>query len=307
MPALDLDFIDQFFHYLRYEKRLAENTLLSYQRDLDSFTQYCTRLKFDSLLKIHQQDIRNFIALEHRQNSLSGKSLQRKLSALRSFYHYLLKENLVEQNPAVSVRAPKTARTLPKPIDVDQITKMLDIKLTEQSKPILIRDYAILELLYSSGLRLTELIQLELNALNLIDKSVRITGKGNKTRLVPIGRKAIKALTSWLKIRPAWPNIDNSNTVFLSQQGHAMHPRSVQKRLEKWGIEKGIEQGLHPHKLRHSFASHLLESSHNLRAVQELLGHADISTTQIYTHLDFQHLAEVYDQTHPRAKKPKKT
>jgi integrase/recombinase XerC len=197
------------------------------------------------------------------------------------------------------VHAPKRGRTLPKVLDVDQIDRLLKVDPTDA---LAVRDVAIMELLYSSGLRLAELVSLNLGDVDLTDASVRVVGKGSKTRIVPVGRKALRALRDWLDRRAAWTR-GAERAIFVGKLGQRMSPRAVQVRLRSWGVKAGLNTGLHPHKLRHSFASHLLESSGNLRAVQELLGHSDISTTQIYTHLDFQHLAKVYDQAHPRARK----
>ena len=291
--------IQAYLLYLKVEKRASGHTLENYQRDLKSFSHFLGAHNPVGWHDIDSHLIRQFIATEHRQKDLSGQSLQRRLSALRGLFNYLVREQKLDYNPAAGIKAPKSSKKLPLPVDVDQMLLLLGMK---PDNWYAIRDLAIIELLYSSGLRLAELVSLDLGALDLADKSLRVTGKGNKTRLLPVGSEACKALKTWIKNRGLYTEKEQQ-AVFVSQQGKRLHPRTVQKRLELWGVRQGLEQHLHPHKIRHSFASHLLESSGDLRAVQELLGHADISTTQIYTHLDFQHLASVYDQTHPRAHK----
>lgn len=244
--------------------------------------------------------MRNWVAGLHRQG-IGGKTLQRKLSSLRSFYQFLIRNHQLKNNPAVDIRAPKSARTLPDTLDVDSLSQLLDIP---PDSILAIRDKAIMELFYSSGLRLSELTNLDLDSIDLTENSLRALGKGNKTRVLPIGRKASDAIRMWLGKRDILAKIDEQ-ALFVSNRGKRISQRSIQQRLNFWRKKQGLEQHLHPHKLRHSFASHILESSGDLRAVQELLGHADIGTTQIYTHLDFQHLAKVYDKAHPRARKKK--
>ncbi len=226
-------------------------------------------------------------------------SLQRNLSAIRAFYRYLIKHGYSKKNPAQGVVTPKTEKKLPKTLDVDQSVQLVEIN---SSEPLAIRDRAIFEILYSSGLRLSELVSLDLDSIDINEALVTVTGKGKKTRKIPVGKKAIIAINNWLKIRKNYTT-DDVKALFVSQRGSRLGSRSVQKRLNEWAIKQGLATDVHPHMLRHSFASHILESSSDLRAVQELLGHSDISTTQIYTHLDFQHLAKVYDKAHPRAKK----
>jgi integrase/recombinase XerC len=223
------------------------------------------------------------------------------LSSLRSFYQFLIRKHQLKNNPAIDIRAPKTARSLPDTLDVDALSQLLDIPA---DSILAIRDRAMMELFYSSGLRLSELTNLDLDSIDLVENSLRAIGKGNKTRILPIGRKAAEALQNWLSKRDTMAKPDES-ALFVSNRGKRISTRSVQQRLNYWQQKQGLDQHIHPHKLRHSFASHILESSGDLRAVQELLGHADISTTQIYTHLDFQHLAKVYDNAHPRARKKK--
>ena len=240
------------------------------------------------------------MAKRHRQE-ISGKTIQRELSSLRSLFNYLLREGLAENNPAQGIKAPKVKRKLPATLDIDQLSSLLDVT---DDNPLSLRDLAILELLYSSGLRLAELVSINLQDIDLKSAQLEVTGKGAKTRQVPIGRKAIEALQQWIKVRG---NIakPEEQALFVSKLGKRIHPRTIQQRLKQWALKHGASRSVHPHLLRHSFASHMLESSGDLRAVQELLGHADISTTQIYTHLDFQHLANVYDKAHPRARRKK--
>jgi integrase/recombinase XerC len=291
--------IGQFLHHLNIERRLSPHTLSSYRRDLEQSQRFFSDQRLADWKEVTAHHLRALIAARHRAG-IGGRSLQRLLSALRSFYRYLLREGAVGANPAVGIRAPKSPRRLPRTLDVDQTARLLD---WDSNDPLAIRDRAIMELLYSSGLRLSELLNLALSDLDLKDATVRVTGKGRKTRVVPVGRHARTALEQWLRIRTAQSTEDA--TLFLSRQGRRLSPRAVQQRLQHWGKSRGLPGRLHPHMLRHSCASHVLESSSDLRAVQELLGHADIATTQIYTHLDFQHLAKVYDNAHPRARKKK--
>ena len=290
--------LNQFLKYLHSERRLSERTQSAYQRDLTHAITFFESEGLADLSKVTEHHVRALIARRHRQG-LGGKSLQRMLSSIRSFFKWLLREGKTQQNPAVSVRAPKSPRHLPGTLDADTISQLLDIK---DSSPLAIRDKAIMELFYSSGLRLSELAGLNWDQLDLGSGLVTVTGKGNRTRVVPVGRKAIEALSEWRKSRAALTSF-NEQSVFVSQRGQPISTRAIQARVRYWAIRQGIPQNVHPHLLRHSFASHVLESSGDLRAVQELLGHADISTTQVYTHLDFQHLAKVYDKAHPRAKK----
>ncbi len=292
--------LQQFTDYLEYEKKYSRHTLNAYKRDLSQFRQWLSQQQCDDLLQADTLHVRNWVASLHRQG-MAGKTLQRKLSSLRSFYQFLLRRQLLKKNPVNDIRAPKTARNLPETLDPDSLSQLLEIPA---DSILAIRDRAILELFYSSGLRLSELVNLDIDSINLAEQSLRTLGKGNKTRILPIGSKALEALSDWLKKRPGLAKADEQ-ALFVSQRGKRISTRSVQLRLNFWRKKQGLEQHIHPHKLRHSFASHLLESSGDLRAVQELLGHADISTTQIYTHLDFQHLAKVYDKAHPRAKKKK--
>ncbi len=249
-----------------------------------------------SALSAH--DVRAYVAQRHHEG-VSARTIARELSTLRSFFHFLMREGHAEVNPAAEVRAPKVRRRLPEVLDVDEMARLLEIR---GESPLAVRDLAMMELLYSSGLRLSELVSLNLTDLDLHEGLVRVIGKGNRERVLPVGRVARTALQRWLSKRAAYASAEET-ALFISKQGRRLGRRAVEKRLQQWGIQQGLSSRVHPHRLRHSFASHLLESSGDLRAVQELLGHADISTTQIYTHLDFQHLAEVYDSTHPRARK----
>lgn len=286
--------------YIKTLHHLSEHTRSAYQRDLNYLQGYCNEQDIATWSDLDGRQLRSFVAWRHRQG-IGGTSLQRNLSAIRSFYRYLLKEAKVKNNPAEGILAPKSARKLPKLLDVDQTIQLVEIN---EDDTLAIRDRAILELIYSSGLRLAELISLNLNDIDYDDRIVTVTGKGNKTRIVPVGQHAIKAIKRWLKERTAMTD-ESEQALFISNRGKRISPRSVQDRLKQWAIKQGLPVHVHPHMLRHSFASHLLESSGDLRAVQELLGHADISTTQVYTHLNFQHLAQVYDKTHPRAHRKK--
>ena len=301
MRPAALECLQRFQTKLRIERRLSPHTLKNYQRDLDNLCRFCDQQGIDDWATIDEQHVRQYISQRHRQG-LSGKSLQRELSAFRTFFRFLITEGLIKYNPATEVQAPRSQRKLPDTLDVDKVKRLVEIKGDD---PLTVRDRAILELFYSSGLRLTELLSLDLMDIDQQEGLVQVTGKGNKTRRIPIGRHALTAMTHWLKVRNDLVANDE-NAIFVSQHGHRLAARTVQKRLKDWAKKQGIDVRVYPHLLRHSFASHVLESSQDLRAVQELLGHADISTTQIYTHLDFQHLASVYDKAHPRAKKKSK-
>lgn len=308
MHTPDAD-INDFFRHLQAERRLSPHTLDGYSRDLQRLlawrTTQATAITWASLTAA---DIRRFVAAIHRAG-LAGASIQRTLSAARTFYDFLLREGRVTDNPALAIRAPKSARRLPATLDPDALTQLLDGNASDQDPWLAARDKAMFELLYSSGLRLAELVSLNSNMLDLCAGELIVTGKGGKTRHLPIGSKALLAITTWLQLRANTlaSNKTDQPALFVSQRGGRLGARSVQQRLARAGVVKGLPSRLHPHMLRHSFATHLLESSGDLRAVQELLGHADIATTQIYTHLDFQHLAQVYDESHPRARKQQKT
>jgi integrase/recombinase XerC len=289
--------LDNYLDHLRSERQLSAHTLLGYGRDLRTVLEFCQRQQLNDWSGLDSARLRSLIAELHRQGR-SGRSLARLLSSLRGFYRYLNRQGLCNQDPAALVSAPKGERRLPRTLDTDRAMQLLDGAIEDDFLGY--RDQAMLELFYSSGLRLSELVGLDLPHLDLADGLVRVLGKGSKTRVLPVGRKAREALERWLpQRRLAAPKDD---AVFISQQGRRLGPRAVQQRLKLAG-NRELGQHLHPHMLRHSFASHMLESSQDLRAVQEMLGHADIGTTQIYTHLDFQHLAKVYDSAHPRAKR----
>lgn len=289
--------LDAYLEHLRRERQVSAHTLDGYRRDLAKLATLCEKQSIRSWQELDTHSLRRYIASLH-QDGLSGASLARLLSATRGLYQYLLREGLARHDPANGLSPPKGQRRLPRTLDADRSAQLLDGAVEDDF--IARRDQAMLELLYSSGLRLSELVGLNLDHLDLNDGLVRVTGKGNKVRELPVGRLAREALAHWLPLRAQANPIDGA--VFVSQQGRRLSPRAVQLRVRQAGVRE-LGQHLHPHMLRHSFASHLLESSQDLRAVQELLGHADISTTQVYTHLDFQHLASVYDQAHPRAKR----
>ncbi len=292
--------LDRFLRHLERERRLSPHTIAGYRRDLERVAVWCRQQEISDWRALRGRQVRHYVAERHRQG-ISGKSLQRELSALRGLYRYLMREGAADADPAAGIRAPKVRRRLPATFDADRLGHLLDAPAGD---PLELRDLAMMELLYSSGLRLAELVSLELGQIDTQDATLEVTGKGAKSRRVPVGRKALEALRRWLRVRPGLA-ADGETALFVSSRGRRIGRRTVQQRLERWARRQGAAARLHPHLLRHSFASHLLESSGDLRAVQELLGHADISTTQIYTHLDFQHLARVYDSAHPRARRKK--
>ncbi|QBM18302.1 tyrosine recombinase XerC [Marinobacter sp. JH2] len=298
MPeALSVPLAD-FATHLSSEKRHSPRTCEHYLRDLQRLGAWLTIMGIDQWSKVTNHDMRRYVA-SLSKNGLSGQSIARHLSSTRRFYQFLLREGRSKDNPALDIRAPKSGRRLPKVADVDQLNQLLEVNPDD---PLEVRDLAMFELMYSSGLRLSELAGLNLDAVDLVGGEVRVWGKGSKERLLPVGAKAAAAIRRWLKCRAQFV-VGSELAMFVSQRGSRISRRSIQARLARWGSQQGADQRLHPHMLRHSFASHMLESSGDLRAVQELLGHADIATTQVYTHLDFQHLARVYDQSHPRARR----
>jgi integrase/recombinase XerC len=297
MKAAELEWVGRYLAHLNIERRLSSHTGESYARDLAALAAYCDRKEIADWRQIDSQHIRVFAAEEHRAG-LAPRSIQRRLSAVRGFFSFLIRERQVSANPATEIRAPQAPKRLPKTLDADQMARLLDFR---GNSALDARDRAIMELLYSSGLRLAELASLSLQDLDLKDQTVRVTGKGNKTRIVPVGRHAVTALREWLGRRSQIRGIEE-HPLFVGTTGRRLGPRAIQLRIDLWARRQGLGVKVHPHLFRHSFATHLLESSGNLRGVQELLGHADIATTQIYTHLDFQHLARIYDRTHPRAK-----
>ena len=301
MPASLQRLPDAFLAWLRIEKRYSPHTLQGYCRDLRAAAAWMRVEQIPDWNRLTARRVRDFAAFCHREG-LSGRSIQRRLSALRSFYAWLMRDGRATTNPAIGVRAPKSPRKLPDPLSVDQLAGLLD---TSSDEPLLTRDLAMMELFYSSGLRLAELAALNLDDLPDTDEPLEVVGKGGKTRLLPVGRKARQAIERWLERRPGLVASDEP-ALFVSRRGGRLSRRAIQQRLAASAARLGLDAHLHPHQLRHSFATHVLESSGDLRAVQELLGHADISTTQIYTHVDFQHLARVYDRAHPRAKGERK-
>jgi len=293
--------LDAYFEYLRSARQLSAHSLDGYRRDLNKLLAYCEREHIVDWRALQGRHLRQLVGELHRQGQ-SSRSLARLLSSVRGLYRYLNQEGLCEHDPAAGLSAPKGERRLPRLLDTDRAMQLLGGGVEDDF--IALRDQAMLELFYSSGLRLSELVGLNLDQLDLAAGMVRVLGKGNKVRELPVGRKAREALQAWLPMRALANPADGA--VFIGQQGRRLGARAVQLRVRQAGVRE-LGQHLHPHMLRHSFASHLLESSQDLRSVQELLGHADIGTTQIYTHLDFQHLAKVYDQAHPRSKRKQDT
>ena len=291
--------LQKYWTYLKIERQVSPHTLSNYQRQLVRIVEILQHAGIQQWQQVTPSVVRFAIAQSHK-DGLHEKSLALRLSALRRFLSYLVQLGELKVNPATGISAPKQAKHLPKNIDTEQVQQLL---ANDSKEPIDIRDRAIIELLYSSGLRLSELQGLNLNSINIRVREVRVIGKGNKERVVPLGRYASHAIQQWLKVRLLFNPKDDA--LFVSQLGNRMSHRAIQMRLETWGIRQGLNSHLNPHKLRHSFATHMLEASSDLRAVQELLGHSNLSTTQIYTHLNFQHLAEVYDSAHPRAKRKK--
>ncbi|MCQ4307276.1 tyrosine recombinase XerC [Pseudomonas stutzeri] len=289
--------LDAYFQHLRSERHVSPHTLDAYRRDLIKVMGYCQKQQLGQWSELKSAHVRQLIAEQHRQGQ-SSRSLARLLSSLRGLYRYLNQEGRCAHDPAAGISAPKGEKRLPRLLDTDRAMQLLDGGIEDDF--IGHRDQAMLELFYSSGLRLAELVGLNLDQLDVPAGLVHVHGKGNKDRVLPIGRKAREALQAWLPLRALSNPLDGA--VFVSQQGCRLGSRAVQLRVRQAGVRE-LGQHLHPHMLRHSFASHVLESSQDLRSVQEMLGHADIGTTQIYTHLDFQHLAKVYDQAHPRAKR----
>jgi integrase/recombinase XerC len=304
--------VAQFRRYMTIERNLSAHTDSNYARDLAALVKFCDAHKLDEWSALDSQHIRQFAAQSHAKG-LAGRSIQRRLSAVRSFFEFLVRETRIQQNareptaapinvksnPAIDVRAPKAQRRLPETLDADQMASLLEIPAGDV---FVTRDRAIMELLYSSGLRLAELVGLDVSGLDLADRMVRVVGKGEKTRIVPVGTEALAALRQWLKDRVLLAKTGET-ALFVGRSGERLGRRAVQTRVAYWARRQGVSMRVYPHLFRHSFASHLLESGGDLRGVQELLGHSDIATTQIYTHLDFQHLARIYDKTHPRARR----
>jgi integrase/recombinase XerC len=292
------DGVTRFLQSLRNERRLSPHTESAYARDLASLTEYCRTHGVSDWDRLDSQHMRSFAAQCHRRG-LSPRSVQRRLSAARSLFRFLLRDGSLRRDPGADVRAPKSRKRLPVTLDADTMARLLEFRADDRLGR---RDKAIMELFYSSGLRLSELLGLDLTDLDLRDRTVRVLGKGRKARIVPVGRQAAEAIARWLEERTAIA-APGEAAVFVGVNGGRLGPRIVQRRIARWARLQGLPEHVHPHMFRHSFASHLLESSGDLRAVQELLGHANISTTQVYTHLDFQHLARIYDSAHPRARR----
>lgn len=295
VPVAAAGLITGYLEHLAHERRLSAHTVSSYQRDIRALFECAGELQLRDLQPAH---IRRFVSRLHARG-LDGKSLARLLSAWRGFFNYLSRDHGHQHNPCLGIRPPKSAKRLPQALSPDETGQLMELA---EDGALAVRDRAILELLYSSGLRLSELTGLALDDINFRDATIRVTGKGAKTRVVPVGSYALAALKAWLVERAAIAG-PREQAMFVARNGARLSPRSVQARLKQWGLKLGLPGGVHPHVLRHSFASHLLQSSGDLRAVQDMLGHASISTTQVYTHLDFQHLAKVYDAAHPRAKR----
>ncbi len=284
-----------YLDHLAHERRLSDHTATNYARDIATLFELAADTP---LVKLQVHQIRRFVAQLHARG-LGGKTLARMLSAWRGFFRYLARDHGYDNNPCLGIRAPKSAKTLPHALSPDEAGRLMD---TGGEDALAVRDKAILELFYSSGLRLSELTGLAPADINYSDATVRVTGKGNKTRIVPVGVQALTALKAWLDARALITKKDES-ALFVGKSGRRLGQRAVEARVKHWSAKLGLSSKVHPHMLRHSFASHVLQSSGDLRAVQEMLGHASISTTQVYTQLDFQHLAKVYDAAHPRAKK----
>ncbi|MBX3695082.1 MAG: tyrosine recombinase XerC [Steroidobacteraceae bacterium] len=298
MPSSIADWLARFRRHLATERRLSPHTSSNYARDLAALARYCETERITDLARLDSQHVRLFAARSHAAG-LAPRSVQRRLSAVRSFCAFLVREGAIAANPALDIKAPKAGKRLPGTLDVDQVAQLLAIGADD---PLALRDRALMELAYSSGLRLAELVGLDLTDLDLGDRTVRVHGKGAKTRVLPVGRPAIAALRAWLAARTTFARV-GERAVFTGRGGARIGARAVQQRVAYWARRQGLGVHAHPHLFRHSFATHLLESSRDLRGVQELLGHADISTTQVYTHLDFQHLARIYDAAHPRARR----
>ncbi len=291
--------LERYLGHLRTGRRLASNTLSAYSRDGAELLALSGERDLASLTS---HDIRRFIATLHAKGR-SPRSLARVLSSWRGLYDWLQRRHEVAANPCTGVRAPKAPRHLPQALSPDDAVRLVSL---EDASPMGRRDRALFELAYSCGLRVSELTGLDLGSVDARTGEVRVTGKGSKTRIVPVGAPALAALAAWLEIRPALAP-PSETALFVGRAGRRLAPREVQRRIKRWAAAAGLDADVHPHMLRHSFASHVLQSSGDLRAVQEMLGHASIASTQVYTHLDFQHLAKVYDAAHPRARRARTT
>lgn len=288
-----------YWDFLRIEKQASLHTLRNYQRQLLAVSEMFSQAGIQAWQEVNATTVRWMLTQSHKQG-LSAKSIGLRLVALRQWFNYLVLLEQMSVNPALGIKSPKVSKHLPKNIDAEQVGQLLT---SQSDEPSDLRDLAMMELMYSAGLRLSELQGLDLGNMDLSAQEVRVLGKGNKERILPIGTKALQALQAWLDVRGQFNPQDNA--VFLNKRGGRLSHRSIQQVMQKWGKKQGLETHVHPHKLRHSFATHMLEASGDLRAVQELLGHSSLSTTQIYTHLDFQHLTQIYDAAHPRARRKK--
>jgi integrase/recombinase XerC len=308
MQDSEREWIERFLTHLTLERRMSAHTVFAYRHDLGRLAAFCEKRGVERWSVLNNFQVRAYAASEHA-GGIAPRSIQRRLSAARSFYEYLIREGAAENNPALEVRAPKSKKRLPATLDADQMGRLLSFRVDDSLSA---RDKAMMELFYSSGLRLGELVGLDVAAVDLAERTVRVLGKGAKTRIVPVGRHAVDAVKKWLIERAIVAAEGSGATaktaaLFVGKGGRRLSVRAVQLRVGNWARRQGLSMHVHPHMFRHSFATHLLESSGDLRGVQELLGHADISTTQVYTHLDFQHLASVYEAAHPRARRRPRT
>lgn len=294
------DVLHQYLEYLRVERQLSAHTLSNYQRHLTAMIEWLESKQVQQWQELNNPLVRQWAHTLRKHKDTSPRTISTKMSALRSFADWLVIQGILIANPARGVALPKLGRPLPKNLDVDQMHQLLNI--TDEADPLAVRDRAMMELFYSTGMRLSELVALDLTDFEHDTRQVRVIGKGNKERILPVGRLALEWLQKWLAVRPAFL-LEGETALFLSSRKRRITARMVELRLEQWGKKQTLNSHVHPHKIRHSFATHMLESSGDLRAVQELLGHANLATTQVYTHLDFQHLANVYDQAHPRSRR----
>ncbi|MCP4001751.1 MAG: tyrosine recombinase XerC [Gammaproteobacteria bacterium] len=301
MDATEWQLVEDFLNHLRVERNLSPHTVTAYRRDLVCLRDYCVQNDISRWGELRVHNVRRYAATRFA-SGLSPRSIQRRLSGARSFMGYLIREGCLKNNPVAGVLAPKAPKRLPDALDADQMASLLDIKGNGE---VAVRDRAIMELLYSSGLRLAELVGLNLGDVEVGDGLVRVTGKGSKERIVPVGKQALTAIHVWQRLRANMADVEEQ-ALFVGRRGKRISPRTIQAMVRRRAIEAGLPKRVYPHLFRHSFATHVLESSGDLRGVQEMLGHADISTTQVYTHLDFQHLAQTYDKAHPRARTIKK-
>ncbi|MBF9001954.1 tyrosine recombinase XerC [Vibrio nitrifigilis] len=293
--------LNRFYEYLRSEKGLSLHTQRNYKQQLETMGHHLCDLGVNRWSQVDAAWVRQ-LASKGMRDGMKASSLATRLSSLRSFFDFLILRGELTANPAKGVSAPRKKRPLPKNLDVDEVSQLLEVN---EDDPLSIRDRAMMELMYGAGLRLAEMVSINVKDLNFGAEEIRVVGKGDKERIAPFSGEAKEWVSKWLKLRNGFAHPDEK-ALFVSKLGVRISHRNVQKRMAEWGQKQAVASHISPHKLRHSFATHMLESSNNLRAVQELLGHENISTTQIYTHLDFQHLAQAYDQAHPRAHKHKK-